>query len=134
MVHGTCNRHLILSEKKIGFLVPVWCTELIVRPRRRSPPKKKRPHRRSFSILHDTFGMAVATFWQPGKVRMQRTFQYEKISTTGFRCRLRRVEIRFESKLMKLAILGLECCHLPSSSASSSNASYMWFLKFFPHF
>ena len=134
MVHGTCNRHLILSEKKIGFLVPVWCTELIVRPRRRSPPKKKRPHRRSFSILHDTFGMAVATFWQPGKVRMQRTFQYEKISTTGFRCRLERVET-YET--LKFTILGLECCHLPSSSAaasSPSNASYKWFLKFFPYF
>ena len=37
----------------------------------------------------------------PWEVRIQRAFPYEKNSTTGFRCRLRRVGIQFESKLMK---------------------------------
>ena len=36
---------------------------------------------------------------------------------------------------LKFAILGLKCCHLPSSASSSpSNASYKCFLKFFPFF
>ena len=41
----------------------------------------------------------------------------------------------FPVEILKFAILGLECCHLPSvCSYCLSNTSYMWFLKFFPFF
>ena len=81
------------------FELPISCD------RKSGRRPKKRPHS-EVALYYTTRPKRLSPHFQshaqpPGKVRMQRTFQYEKISTTGFRCRLRRVEIQFQSKLMK---------------------------------
>ena len=101
-------------------------------------PQKKRP-RSEVALYCTTRPKRLSPHFEshaqpPWKVLTQRAFQYENISTTGCRCCLLRVEIQFESKLMKLWNLIFD---LPSAAAASSsppNASYKWFLKIFPYF
>ena len=71
----------------------------------RRPQNKKRP-RSEVALYYTTRPKRLSPHFcnhaqPPWKVRMPRAFQYEKILTTGFRCCLRRVDIQFDSKIMK---------------------------------